>query len=194
MIHVKRMALIADRYSKSLNKPLLSVATVIVLYLLLAQTYYVITVNYFVDFFPRARDFINLTSEYALLFTIFLPLGYAQQLGAHIKVDALICRLSPRVNAWLGIVVSVISLFAFTIFTWSAAKYTAIHYHDLTDVIFDWPLFPILLVIPIGFGLLALQLVVTLLKQIAALSPSQPDNIAKTGDTGSVELADLVKS
>lgn len=168
------VALTTLRYLEQLNRLILGICILIIAALLFINSYAVIMR----EFFDTTYNWTMELSRHALLWIIFLPLGYAQLMGQHIKVDAFTSRLSKPMQTRLGIVTSAASLFAFIIFTWGAARYasTSLERDWDTGPIYYWPQFPILVVMPIGLGMLSLQLFITLLKHIAVLFTRQYDN------------------
>ncbi|ARU32031.1 C4-dicarboxylate ABC transporter [Sulfuriferula sp. AH1] len=102
-----------------------------------------------------------------------LGAGYTLKHNGHVRIDFIHGRLSPRAQAWLEIVGTVLFLLPFS----------------LLIIWFGWPMFvsawqsgemspdaggllrwPVKLLIPAGFSLLALQGVAELIRNIAVLS------------------------
>lgn len=101
-----------------------------------------------------------------------LGAGYTLKHNGHVRIDFIHGRLSPRTQAWLEIVGTVLFLLPFS----------------LLIIWFGWPMFvsawqsgemspdaggllrwPVKLLIPVGFGLLALQGIAELIRNIAVL-------------------------
>lgn len=102
-----------------------------------------------------------------------LGAGYTLKHNGHVRIDFIHGRLSPRTQAWLEIVGTVLFLLPFS----------------LLIIWFGWPMFvsawqsgemspdaggllrwPVKLLIPVGFSLLALQGIAELIRNIAVLS------------------------
>lgn len=115
---------------------------------------------------------------YLFAAVFMLGVGYVLQKNAHVRIDFVSSRLSKRTNAIIdaiGIVVFIIPL-------------------SLIMIDLGWPLFarawasgetsqnagglirwPVLLLIPVGFGILALQAVSELIKRLAFLAGARPE-------------------
>lgn len=174
MSWIKRLALIAERYLGGLNKLTLAIVALIIGGVAFSVSYEVV-MRYFFD---NPTNWVPQVSKYCLVVIFFLPLAYAEQLGQHIKIDVLVLRLSKRTQTKLVIVTSALSIAAFVLFAWSGTLYAWQAFREGWD---SGPplhirLFPILAMIPLGLFLLSLQISVTLVKHIIALTTRQQDN------------------
>jgi TRAP-type mannitol/chloroaromatic compound transport system permease small subunit len=99
----------------------------------------------------------------------------------HVKVDLVYGRLSRRVQLWIEILGTILFLFPFCLITiylsWPTVieKFSTGEISNNTGGLILWPVWAM---IPLGFGLLALQGVSELIKRIAILRGDLPDAIA----------------
>lgn len=162
---IRDVLLVAERFIKIVNWSLLLVAALTILAMMFWLSYDVAMAY----LFDKPTDWATELAKYCLLYLIFLPLGYAQMTGSHIKVDAVTARLSQKMQTRLDIVATTISLLAFIIFTWSAYNYAFDIKGQDSGPVHYWPLFQFIIVMPIGLFLLSIQLFITLVKDVIAL-------------------------
>ncbi|QWW71506.1 TRAP transporter small permease subunit [Rhizobium sp. WYJ-E13] len=99
----------------------------------------------------------------------------------HVKVDLVYGRLSRRVQLWIEVLGTILFLFPFCLITiylsWPTVieKFSTGEISNNTGGLILWPVWAM---IPLGFGLLALQGVSELIKRIAILRGDLPDAIA----------------
>lgn len=102
-----------------------------------------------------------------------LAAGYALQQNAHIRIDVLSSRLSPRARAWIevaGTLLFLLPLCAVMLrFGWPMFA-EAWHSQEMSSDPGGLIRWPVLALIPAGFALLALQGVSELIKQLAWLT------------------------
>ncbi|TFY96838.1 TRAP transporter small permease subunit [Ramlibacter rhizophilus] len=120
-----------------------------------------------------------------------LAAGYALLQNAHVRIDFIASRLSPRTRNWIDVIGILVVLAPFC----------------LISIYLSWPLFvnalnsgemsnnagglirwPVYLLVPVGFGLLLLQGISELIKRIAFLRGAGPDTLA-THETEEEKLA-----
>lgn len=118
-------------------------------------------------------------AQYAMVFVIFLPLARVEQLGEHIRVEAIISRMAPKTSRRVGIVALCLSLVFVAIYFWSSAC----HAYDAFSLGWNsgpyklgWDQWPILAMMPIGLLILWLNLLVSLIRSIYHVSPEYYDN------------------
>ncbi len=162
---IRNALLVAERFIKIVNWSLLIGAGLTILAMMFWLSYDVV-MSYFFD---EPTDWATELAKYCLLYLIFLPLGYAQMTGQHIRVDAITSRLSQRMQTRVDIVATAISLLAFIIFTWSAYNYAFDIKGQSSGPIHYWPLFTFIVVMPIGLFMLSIQIFITLVKDVVAL-------------------------
>ena len=97
-------------------------------------------------------------------------LGYCQVKKGHIRVDFLLQRFPEKMRAVLTILANFLGLAAFSLLCWQvtlyAQYYLSITRGDATDTL-HIPIFPFVLVLAIGTGMMALVLLFDLVHSIA---------------------------
>ena len=99
----------------------------------------------------------------------------------HVKVDLVYGRLSRRVQLWIEVFGTIFFLFPFCLITidlsWPSVieKFSTGEISNNTGGLILWPVWAM---IPLGFGLLALQGLSELIKRIAILRGDLPDAVA----------------
>jgi TRAP-type mannitol/chloroaromatic compound transport system permease small subunit len=124
-----------------------------------------------------------LEAQWYLFSAVFLiAAGYTLLNSEHVKVDLVYSRLPRRAQIWVEILGTIFFLLPFCLITihlsWPivVAKFVSGEVSNNTGGL---PLWPAWVLIPAGFGLLALQGVSELIKRIAILRGSLPDPVAK---------------
>jgi TRAP-type C4-dicarboxylate transport system permease small subunit len=118
------------------------------------------------EVFSKSTEYAVDISELLMVPLVFLVLPYVAQVGANVKVDILTDRMSPVIRH----VVYIISLLLFLPFAgliaWTGwlSTYDAFRFNSVTAA--GIPLWPALLMIPIGAVLLCGQLLVQLTRAI----------------------------
>ena len=120
-----------------------------------------ITIDVLMRYF-FSLNFVELLeiTEYSLLWMTFLGTAWILKNNAHVRSEVLIDRLKPRPKAFLNSVASVISAMLLVSMVWFSAKLTLGDYQADTFIqggilrVLKWP---IEIIIPIGFLLLAIQ-------------------------------------
>ena len=107
-----------------------------------------------------------------------LVAGYALKLNAHVRIDVIAGKLSPRTQAWIDVFGGVFMLLpAVLIIAWYSWP-SLVNSFQLNEMSSDsgglvrWP---VRLLIPIAFGLLALQGVSEIVKRVAFLQGRIPN-------------------
>lgn len=107
---------------------------------------------------------------FSLLF--LLCAGYALQQDAHVRVDVLFARFSPRVRSWINILGAALLLIPFCIFllwvSWPVVR-NSWTVREVSPDPGGLPRWPLKAVIPICFILLMIQGVSELIKEVAKL-------------------------
>lgn len=105
------------------------------------------------------RGLLEIT-EYALLYITFSGAAWLLKREGHVKMDLILNRLRPRAQALLNIITSIFGVFTCFVLTWYSIIVTwevfRIDYH-LEHGVISPPLFPIILIIPVGCFLLSIQ-------------------------------------
>lgn len=113
---------------------------------------------------PGALEF----SEAAMVLVVFLPLMYVQMRGEHVFVGALTQKLPQRVQAFLDGMNALIGVGIFALLTWLATEkaWEAWLANEYRVAAVNVPIWPFRWLIPLGTGLLSLQLVLTALEEL----------------------------
>lgn len=107
-------------------------------------------------------------SEMLMLPIVYLGVAYATQVGAHVKVDAVVMRLSPAKQARVAVFSYLVSLAFAGMALW-------LGWQDAVDFAQRWPLTtaarlpvaPVVMLLPLGAALFCLQLLVLLSREIS---------------------------
>jgi len=125
--------------------------------------------------------------QWYLFSAIFLlAAGYTLRHDAHVRIDVLYGRYSPRARAWLDILGGLFFLMPMALlilyFSWFVFMQSYVGHEVSSDAggLLRWP---VKLLMPIGFGLLVLQGVSQIVKRIAFLRGAAPlEDIEKRPD------------
>lgn len=115
---------------------------------------------------------------FSLVFLFGAP--YALRAGAHVRVDVLYGNVSERTKAWIDLIGGVIFLVPFCAFAIWASQEFVLDSWDVQEVSPDpgglsrWPL---KMMVPVAFFLLALQGISEVLKRILFLRGMSPEDI-----------------
>lgn len=120
-----------------------------------------------------------LEAQWYLFSAVFLlGAGYTLLRGEHVKIDVIYTHLSRRTQVVIEIIGTLVFLMPFALVTlyisWSAVA-AKLMSGEVSQNDGGLPLWPAWILIPIGFGLLALQGFSELIKRIAFLSGAAPD-------------------
>lgn len=134
------------------------------------------------------RKLFNLSSnawleaQWYLFSAVFLiAAAYTLLSSEHVKVDLVYGHMSRKVQLWVDVLGTIFFLFPFCLITiylsWPivVSKFLSGEVSNNTGGLLLWPVWAL---IPIGFGLLALQGVSELIKRIAILRGDMPDATA----------------
>lgn len=124
-----------------------------------------------------------LESQWYMFAAMFmLGAGYVFLHDQHVRIDVVASRLSRRTQVWIDVIGIVVFLLPLCVFvTWTAlpSVMTAIETREVSanpGGLIRWPLY---VLVPIGFTLLALQSLSELIKRVAFLAGRAPDPHAK---------------
>lgn len=116
--------------------------------------------------------------QWYLFAAIFLlAAGYTHKHSGHVRIDVIYGRLSERTQAWIDLLGGLLFLLPFSVllmwFSWPNFIDAFQHAEMSPDAggLLRWP---VRLLIPLGFGLLALQGISEILKRIVFLSGHGP--------------------
>lgn len=128
-----------------------------------------------------------LEAQWYLFAAVFLlGAGYVFLHDQHVRIDVLAGRFSRRVQVWIDVVGILLFLLPLCLFLAWTALPSVMTAYETQEVsanpggLIRWPLY---VLVPIGFVLLALQALSELFKRIAFLSGAGPDPHAKPEKT-----------
>jgi len=126
-----------------------------------------------------------LEAQWYLFSAVFLlSAGYALLRDEHIRIDIISGRLSPRARAWIDVLGALFFLLPAAVLigvlSWPVFLDSLQRREMSADAggLLRWP---VKLLIPLGFGLLALQGASELIKRVAFLSGQGPDPARRAG-------------
>jgi C4-dicarboxylate transporter DctQ subunit len=110
-------------------------------------------------FFGSPTVWVVEISEMSLLYLTFLAAAFVLKRQAHVKIDLLLNRLNPRIQAMLGIVISIIGAICFLFIVWYGAQVTWDNFLRGTyrSTVLEVPNAAVLFIIPLGSLLLVIQ-------------------------------------
>lgn len=116
------------------------------------------------------------------LFSVVFLLGapYALRCGAHVRVDVLYGNVSDRTRAWIDLVGGIVFLVPFCAFAiWSCQEFVLDSWsvRELSPDPGGLPRWPLKMMVPFAFLLLAMQGVSEVLKRILFLRGKLPEDI-----------------
>lgn len=109
-------------------------------------------------------------TEYFLLFISFLGAAWLLAREGHVRVDIVVNKLSPRIEALVNVLTSILGAFICFTFTYYGVKVTWVNYQQLTFIPspLEPPFYPILAIIPIGNFLLFIQFLIRTQRYVEA--------------------------
>ncbi|KAA9032376.1 TRAP transporter small permease [Niallia endozanthoxylica] len=99
-------------------------------------------------------------SEYALAFIAFLGSGWLMREEGHLRFEMVIEKLPQKVRSVFEIFGSLVCLLVSLVIVWSGIEVVMSLYEKgaLFESVLQWPRWPLIAAIPVGFSLLAIQL------------------------------------
>lgn len=136
--------------------------------------------------------------QWYLFSAIFLfGAGYVLLKNEHIRIDIIAGRLSPRAQNWIdvfGLIFFLMPMVLIILYLSWPVFMNAWNDHEMSPNPGGLVRWPVRLMMPIGFLLLALQGISELIKRIAFLAGRGPNALAKTtGPTAEQELAEAIR-
>ncbi|HEX6635258.1 MAG TPA: TRAP transporter small permease subunit [Usitatibacter sp.] len=136
--------------------------------------------------------------QWYLFSAIFLLCaGWTLKRNDHVRIDIIQGRLAPRTQAWIDVFGTVfflgpmVALFFWLSIPWFWRSFTE---HEVSGSAGGLVFWPARILVPIGFGLLALQALSELVKRIAFLAGKGPDPIERhEAHAVEVELAEEIR-
>jgi TRAP-type C4-dicarboxylate transport system permease small subunit len=107
-------------------------------------------------------------SQLMMVVMVFFAFAYVESENAHVRVDLVVSRLSPRVRAYLECIVTLIGVGVFAMLAWQSVSRSLylIQKGDVTGYL-RVPVSPFLIIMAFGCMLLCLQLILRFLRYLA---------------------------
>ncbi|MEJ2059387.1 MAG: TRAP transporter small permease subunit [Gammaproteobacteria bacterium] len=115
-----------------------------------------------------------------------LGASYALQKNAHVRVDIIYARFSPKGRAWIDLIGTLVFLLPFSILVfWLSLHWVEFSWriHETSSNPGGLPRYPIKTVVPVAFVLLILQGVSQIIKAVAVIRGLIPDMFPEENDT-----------
>jgi len=122
--------------------------------------------------------------------------GYTLLHNGHVRIDVLAGRLSPKGQAWIDILGTLFFLLPMTLMlTWMSWPYfvRAFQTSEISGSAGGLILWPARVLMPVGFGLLALQGLSELIKRVAFVAGKGPDPIPRHDVNAEAELVEEIR-
>jgi C4-dicarboxylate transporter DctQ subunit len=128
--------------------------------------------------FNEPQLFVDELASFLEVVVIFGGLAYTFRTGGHVRVDLVTTHLPGRVRARLRAVGLVLGLVFLAIVMWTTvdSALTA-HRYGRVSAVMLYPLWPTMLLIPLGLALLAVAMLVALVAQLRTLGGPQADEL-----------------
>jgi len=140
--------------------------------------------NVFARTFFQSIYFAEEISVFLVLLITFSGVSYGVRKARHIRMGAFLDSMPPKLEKAFIIMISLISAVVMVIMTWASWKYllNAYDYGHMTQAL-RVPKWTSFVVIPIGFGLAAIQYLRTIIKNLTEDEPWQsPDQQSEYED------------
>ena len=111
---------------------------------------------------------LELTQYWAMVLIVMLGMGQAERLGEHIQAGVLVERLPARSSRWAAIIVHAVGFLTVAALTWFSALAAAasIAVREIALGVIVIPIWPMKVVVAVGFALFMLQLGISLVRQV----------------------------
>ena len=157
-----------DRVLERLSKFFAVLSGILVLLMAFTASYGVIRRYLFKSPEPYSYEL----STMFLLWTFVLALAYLEKLDGHLRVDFFVVLLPEKLRRFLlNVVGPLFGLVFCSVLTWEGWK-VAIYSLDIGErsmSVWAVPLFPVKIVIPVGYGLLCIVLLLKIIKGFLSL-------------------------
>jgi len=135
--------------------------------------------------------------QWYLFSAIFLLCaGYTLLHNGHVRIDVIAGKLSPKAQAWIDILGTLFFLFPMTLMlTWLSWPYFVHSFQnkEISGSAGGLIFWPARLLLPVGFGLLALQGLSELVKRVAFVAGKGPDPIPRHDHNAEAELVEEIR-
>ena len=128
--------------------------------------------------------FAEEVSEFLLIFVTFVGVSYGVRKARHIRMGAFLDAMPPKMEKIFLIIISIISAIVMGIMTWASWEYltNAMSKGHMTPAL-RVPKWTFYVIMPIGFGLAAIQYIRTIIKNLTEKEPWQsPDQQSEYED------------
>lgn len=122
--------------------------------------------------------------------------GYTLLHNGHVRIDVIAGKLSPKAQAWIDILGTLFFLFPMTLMlTWLSWPYFVHSFQnkEISGSAGGLIFWPARLLLPVGFGLLALQGLSELIKRVAFVAGRGPDPIPRHDHNAEAELVEEIR-
>ena len=112
-------------------------------------------------FLNRPTRWVVETTEFMLVFICFLSAAWILEVDGHVKMDLILNRLNKKRQNIMNIFTSFVGLVYVCFVMWATWSWAweSLQKGARFNTVLQEPMFPILVVMPIGFLLLALQFI-----------------------------------
>ena len=126
--------------------------------------------------FNAPTQWTNELSEYLLTGVVMMGGAYCLAEKEHVRVDIIHRNFSDRTQAWIEIFTFLLVLTFVTAIVWKGgeASYDAFIHDRRSMSVMEMPLFPSMVLVPLGAFLLGLQSLAGALRAVLQLTGSQP--------------------
>lgn len=129
-------------------------------------------------FLGQPQLFVDEAASFLLVLVIFGGLAATFRTGGHVRVDLVTAHLPRRARAWLRVVGLAAGLVFLAIVMWTTAQSALTSYrYGRVSAVMLYPLWPAMLLIPLGLGLLALAMLAALVAQVRVLRRPDADEV-----------------
>ena len=151
---MKALSLVNTVFDRIINV-LSFLAAVLVVFLMLG----VVTEVVMRYFFGRPIIWMVEITEYCLLYIPFLGVAWLLRGEGHVKMDLVLTRFNPRIQAMINIITSILGAITCLIITWFGIESTWDYYQQgfFSPTILQTPAYIILIIIPVGIFLVFIQ-------------------------------------
>jgi len=167
---VEKFLIIYEKILQVLTKLVGVIAGVLVLYCAFSIVWEVIARG----LLNSPTEWVMEISTYCVLIAGFLGMGVAYAGKKHIHVDIFVSKMSPKTITYVEVLTSLIGIFysfIFMIYSWDMAM-LSLEMNNCAPTTLGTPLWIPQLSMPIGFAVLCLQIIRTLLENIIKIKNS----------------------
>lgn len=123
--------------------------------------------------------------SYLFIAMVLLAAAHVHRVDRHIKMEYLSNVLSVRATAWNRLFASILGVFYCALVVWKGGEFAMTGYHYHSASILAAPLFPTMVMVPIGFLLWGLQYLVKIGEAIQTLRGSKGEPEGSLSDQSS---------